>query len=64
MLARVNCGSHSIRMCRKADACLCGFMVSFQLVNWPEHRNILSAKAIDNGQFSVNSFSHRSAHSS
>jgi hypothetical protein len=31
-------------VCGEADDFLCGFVVSFQLTNWAEHRNILSAK--------------------
>jgi hypothetical protein len=37
-------GIHVIRMCGEEDACLCGFMDCFQLMNWAENRNILSAK--------------------
>jgi hypothetical protein len=31
-------------MCGEADASLYDFLVSFQLTNWAEHRNILSQK--------------------
>jgi hypothetical protein len=44
MLAKVNHTIHAIRMCGQADACLFGFMDSFQLLNWAENRNIPSAK--------------------